>query len=344
MSEDILERAKDAAENIDHYAYDCDFEEARLVILALIPEVERLRADQDAIMAAWDKDAVEKDARVQELEAERERLQSNWRQEHATAEIWKEDFRKMKKALQESELLRQAQYNQITANNARIKELEAEVEAKNKQIKELQDIIDKPPEDADWVADYHLLQSALDGPIIDAARKWHAAYRKAQNSNLMRAKEVERLRSPEISGDLKKKIRMIRHCLHNPHSKQQGIDAFNAAGELARLLAAKDARIKELEEMIRQLGSLAFMGDMPLDQIVAHFIAWGQSNYDYTSLLEAAFLDSLAARLYYEHYPGVSDAYSWHDYPEDACHCMPKEKFREKAREALERIKGGRKG
>jgi hypothetical protein len=106
----------------------------------------------------------------------------------------------------------------------------------------------------------------------------------------------------------------------------------------------QDARIKELEEMIRQLGSLAFMGDMPLDQIVAHFIAWGQSNYDYTSLLEAAFLDSLAARLYYEHYPGVSDAYSWHDYPEDACHCMPKEKFREKAREALERIKGGRKG
>ena len=63
------------------------------------------------------------------------------------------------------------------------------------RIKELQDLIDKPPEEADWVADYHLLQSALDGPIIDAARKWHAAYRKAQNSNLMRAKEVERLRS-----------------------------------------------------------------------------------------------------------------------------------------------------
>lgn len=79
-------------------------------------------------------------------------------------------------------------------------ELIAEVEAKNKQIKELQDIIDKPPEDADWVADYHLLQSALDGPIIDAARKWHAAYRKAQNSNLMRAKEVKRLRSTPKSG------------------------------------------------------------------------------------------------------------------------------------------------
>jgi len=67
------------------------------------------------------------------------------------------------------------------------------------RIKELQDLIDKPPEEADWVADYHLLQSALDGPIIDAARKWHAAYRKAQNSNLMREKEVKRLRSREAA-------------------------------------------------------------------------------------------------------------------------------------------------
>ena len=58
--------------------------------------------------------------------------------------------------------------------------------------------------------------------------------------------------------------------------------------------------------------------------------------------LEAAFLDSLAARLYYEHYPGVSDAYSWHDYPEEACHSMPKEEFRKKAREALERIRSGK--
>ena len=181
MTVDILERAKDAAENIDHYAYDCDFEEARLVILALIPEVERLR-------------------------------------------------------------------------------------------------------------------------------------------------------SPEISGDLKKKIRMIRHCLHNPHSKQQGIDAFNAAGELARLLAAKDARIKELEEMIRQLGSLAFMGDMPLDQIVAHFIAWGQSNYDYTSRLEVAFLRSNAAMRYYQEgnrgpWPQLGEKF--------------KEPYQEKAREELERIRNG---
>ena len=168
MESDILERAKDAAENIDHYAYDCDFEEARLVILALVPEVERLRSD--------------------------------WRQEHATAETWKEDFKKMQKRLTDSELLRQAQYNQI---------------------------------------------------------------------------------------------------------------------------AAKDARIKELEEANRNI-------DKRRDEMAA-----------FIERLEAAFLDSLAARLYYEHYPGVSDAYSWHDYPEDACHCMPKEKFREKARGALERIRNG---
>jgi hypothetical protein len=59
----------------------------------------------------------------------------------------------------------------------------------------------------------------------------------------------------------------------------------------------------------------------------------------YTERLVAAFLDHLAARLYYEHYPGVSDAYSWHDYPEDACQMRPKEMFRQKAREALEKIK-----
>ena len=88
----------------------------------------------------------------------------------------------------EVERLRNLPRADVAAYDRRIQEMAA-------RIKELQDLIDKPPEEADWVADYHLLQSALDGPIIDAARKWHAAYRKAQNSNLMRAKEVERLRS-----------------------------------------------------------------------------------------------------------------------------------------------------
>ena len=112
--------------------------------------------------------------------------------------------------------------------------------------------------------------------------------------------EVERLRSEnKIISD---------RAAH--HEKQD-------AAEI-ELLAA---RIKELEEANRNI-------DKRRDEMAA-----------FIEKLEAAFLDSLAARLYYEHYPGVSDAYSWHDYPEDACHCMPKEKFREKAREALEKIK-----
>ena len=88
------------------------------------------------------------------------------------------------------------------------------------------------------------------------------------------------------------------------------------------------ARIKELEEMIRQLGSLAFMGDMPLDQIVAHFIAWGQSNYDYTSRLEAAFLGATKEIVYATH--------EGRDAPEG------EDVYAEKvAREAQERIKAG---
>lgn len=104
-------------------------------------------------------------------------------------------------------------------------------------------------------------------------------------------------------------------------------------------VAAKDARIKELESEIT-----AWVADR--DSWIGRYEAVRKEKdariadqEAYIERLEAAFLDSLAARLYYEHYPGVSDAYSLHDYPEDACHCMPKEKFREKAREALERIK-----
>jgi len=258
---------------------------------------------------------------------------------------------------------------------------EERIEQQAARIKELQDLIDKPPEEADWVADYHLLQSALDGPIIDAARKWHAAYRKAQNSNLMRAKEVERLRSARKSGLYGKYIiqkadgspvdpeadyfilrldadpvariaaleyaiqtddqklgemlekRVMDHVFSKDDQCRKRVEGW-PIGQIKQLreqIAAKDARIKELEEMIRQLGSLAFMGDMPLDQIVAHFIAWGQSNYDYTSLLEAAFLESEAAMLFYRgtRYP------VW---PDIGAHA---EVYRQKAREALAQIQTG---
>ena len=79
-----------------------------------------------SLSKGWDFSAVDELVRVVVLEliAEVERLRSDWRQEHATAETWKEDFKKMQKRLTDSELLRQAQYNQIAAKDARIKELE----------------------------------------------------------------------------------------------------------------------------------------------------------------------------------------------------------------------------
>lgn len=180
----IGERAKAAL--VDDDMTCSDYDEC---IKELIAEVERLRSDQDAIMAAWDKDAVEKDARVQELEADR-------------------------------------------------------IEAR---------------------AQYLLFLNDNPGCI-------------AWNFDELDETEQDALRE------------LARYTL-----------------ELEEPWAY--IQLREAREQIKRL--------------------------------EAAFLDHLAARLYYEHYPGVSDAYSWHDYPEDACHSMPKEEFRKKAREALEEIKNG---
>ena len=155
-------------------------------------------------------------------------------------------------------------------------ELIAEVEAKNKQIKELQDLIDKPPEEADWVADYHLLQSALNGQIIDAARKWHAAYRKAQNSNLMRAKEVERLRSD------------VNHWKLIAGEKHD--DMISWMNECKK----KDARIKELEAELENLNGMGTVGYM------LGYKKGGDGNkvlIDYIKRLEAAFLKAEKANL-----------------------------------------------
>ena len=181
MTEDILERANATLEDPDP---TCGWTGT---MIDLIAEVERLRADQDAIMAAWDKDAVEKDARVQELEADR-------------------------------------------------------IEAR---------------------AQYLLFLNDNPGCI-------------AWNFDELDETEQDALRE------------QARYTL-----------------ELEEPWAY--IQLREAREQIKRL--------------------------------EAAFLDSLAARLYYEHYPGVSDAYSWHDYPEEACHSMPKEEFRKKAHEALARIK-----
>jgi hypothetical protein len=131
----------------------------------------------------------------------------------------------------------------------------AEVEAKNKQIKELQDIINKPPEEAQWMTDYHLLQSALDGPIIESARRWHGAFRKAQNSNLIRRQqnerleaEVERLRSHHIQIMGKIRAWILNDCAE----VCRGFDWRD--DEITRLRNESDAwKAKAIEERFQLL-------------------------------------------------------------------------------------------
>ena len=77
LASDILERAK-AILNINDNSQAWG-DGVLSVIDELIAEIERLRSDQDAIMAAWDKDAVEHDARIKELEALNELNHKNMR-------------------------------------------------------------------------------------------------------------------------------------------------------------------------------------------------------------------------------------------------------------------------
>ena len=134
--------------------------------------------------------------------------------------------------------------------------------------------------------------------------------------------EVERLRSEnKIISD---------RAAH--HEKQDAAEIELLAARIKELEALNELNHKNMRSWLDTTTDKEF-----LDKLSSE-IGFKDA---YIKRLEAAFLDSLAARLYYEHYPGVSDAYSWHDYPEDACHCMPKEKFREKAREAREIIKEG---
>jgi len=62
----------------------------------------------------------------------------------------------------------------------------------------------------------------------------------------------------------------------------------------------------------------------------------------YVDRLKKKFLDHLAARIYYESIPDVSDYWSWHDYPEEPCQMKPKQWFRDQAQSALTKIREGK--
>ena len=57
-----------------------------------------------------------------------------------------------------------------------------------------------PPEEAEWKSDLEVLDRGTRSGLIDIeiAKMWHVAYRKAQNSNLLRKQENERLQASLI--------------------------------------------------------------------------------------------------------------------------------------------------
>jgi len=100
--------------------------------------------------------------------------------------------------------------------------------------------------------------------------------------------------------------------------------------------------LQEIEELEAKLENLNGMGT------VGYMLGYkkgGDGNkvlIDYIKRLEAAFLEAMAAKLYYER--SSQRAYgtsTWESYPEDPCHCKPKDEFRKKSREALEKIRSG---
>ena len=103
----------------------------------------------------------------------------------------------------------------------------------NRTIAEIErqgEIINNPVEEADWESDRVLLEGINESFIETMARKWHAAYRKAQNSNLVRQKEKEFLLEEHAKAcEMASKNR----CL----SKQQAARIEQLEAEIERLRA-----------------------------------------------------------------------------------------------------------
>ena len=96
------------------------------------------------------------------------------------------------------------------------------------EIERLGEIINNPVEEADWESDRVLLEGINESYIGTMARKWHAAYRKAQNSNLVRQKEKEFLLEEHAKA---REMASKNRCL----SKQQA----------ARIQELEDALVEE---------------------------------------------------------------------------------------------------
>ena len=108
----------------------------------------------------------------------------------------------------------------------------------------------------EWADDFQIFERGTRSGLIEieTAKKWHAAYRKAQNSNLLRKQEIKRLRPYEkVAADLAACgsyvgigpgegelpiPERVRRCVNRLKETQH---------EYEQKIISKDARIKELE-------------------------------------------------------------------------------------------------
>lgn len=108
------------------------------------------------------------------------------------------------------------------------------------EIERLRAIIDTPSEEPEWVVDFKKLNrfagvgySLID---IEIAKKWHAAYRKAQNSNLLRKQENERMRADLADSE------------NRNEDLRKGIDDLSTT----IFSGAQTAQIKKLEDALKE--------------------------------------------------------------------------------------------
>jgi hypothetical protein len=107
-----------------------------------------------------------------------------------------------------------------------------------------------PPEEAEWKSDLEVLDRGTRSGLIniEIAKKWHAAYRKAQNSNLLRKQENERLLEA-----LDESEKVVAHKTKSAaHWYDEHLQARVDLVQTRRVIYQRDAKIKELEDALSE--------------------------------------------------------------------------------------------
>ena len=101
--------------------------------------------------------------------------------------------------------------------------------------------VDTPPEEAGWTLDLEVLDRGTRSGLIDIeiAKKWHSAYRKAQNSNLLRKQENELLLAA-----------LVEHEEHENQTHKVLGNILGTDDTLENVAKRAAARIKELEAQL----------------------------------------------------------------------------------------------